>query len=160
MMIKTRICWRRMTMAVLTCMGWCRLVWGGRWRCLSCSGWWPPGAARHHQSAHRPAAHRQCCKHQSTHRHTDTPTVLLSQQDKKAKSIQDRQIPKRQYNKFTLYQCFKTISGTKDTHNVFFSKRRFSTNIKVSRKWGIAWSFLSKLSVLLWKSWKMKHQYT
>ena len=90
--------------------------------------------ARHHQSAHRPAAHRQCCKHQSTHRHTDTPTVLLSQQDKKAKSIQDRQIPKRQYNKFTLYQCFKTISGTKDTHNVFFSKRRFSTNIKVSRK--------------------------
>ena len=90
--------------------------------------------ARHHQSAHRPAAHRQCCKQQSTHRHTDTPTVLLSQQDKKAKSIQDRQIPKRQYNKFTLYQCFKTISGTKDTHNVFFSKRRFSTNIKVSRK--------------------------
>ena len=90
--------------------------------------------AHHHQSAHRPAAHRQCCKHQSTHRHTDTPTVLLSQQDKKAKSIQDRQIPKRQYNKFTLYQCFKTISGTKDTHNVFFSKRRFSTNIKVSRK--------------------------
>ena len=28
MMIKMRICWRRMTMAVLTCMGWCRLVWG------------------------------------------------------------------------------------------------------------------------------------
>ena len=90
--------------------------------------------ARHHQSAHRPAAHRQCCKHQSTHRHTDTPTVLLSQREKAEKSIQDRQIPKRQYNKFTLYQCFKTISGTKDTHNVFFSKRRFSTNIKVSRK--------------------------
>ena len=52
----------------------------------------------------------------------------------------------------------RPISGTKDTHNVFFSKRRFSTNIKVSRKWGLTWSFLSKLSVLLWKSWKMIHQ--
>ena len=83
--------------------------------------------ARHHQSAHRPAAHRQCCKHQSTHRHTDTPTVLLSQQDKEAKSIQDRQIPKWQYNKVTPYQCFKPHQwNQRHTQCVLLQKKIFN----------------------------------
>ena len=148
--------------------GWrwrCWPVWvdagssGGRWRCLSWSGWWPPAGAHRHQSAHRPAAHRQCCKHQSTHRHTDTPTVLLSQREKTAKSIQDRQITKRQYNKFTLYQCFKPHQwNQRHTQCGLLQKKIFNEYQSITQVRPYMIFFVNSLSVLLWISWKMIHQ--
>ena len=95
----------------------------------------------------------------STSLPTDTQThpQCYSQQDKKAKSIQDRQIPKWQYNKFTLYQCFKPHQWYQ-RHTQCLQKKIFIEYQSITQVRHSMVFFVKTLSVLLWKSWKMIHQ--
>ena len=157
MMIKTRICWRRMTMAVLTCMGWCRLVWGpvavSELVGLVAACWCTPP----------PVCPQTCCTppmlqapvYPQTHRHTHSATL------NKTKRQNLYKIDKYQNSNTTSSlrtSASSPISGTKDTHNVFFSKRKIFNEYQFITQVRHSMFFLSNLSVLLWKSWKMIHQ--